>query len=67
MTPEKAHTLGIRSEDIKVETYTGKYRNDWIVFVQEGEKRRVLTQGEAIPMFRWANRLRRLEDPTCFA
>lgn len=67
MTPEKAYTLGVRVKDIKVETYTGKYREDWIVFVQDGKHRRVLTQGGVISMFQWANNLRRLEDPECFA
>jgi hypothetical protein len=63
VTPEKAHTLGVRYEDVRVETYLGRFANRWIVYVQDSDRRRVLFE-HASPFvtFIWKNELRKWEQ-----
>lgn len=62
MQPQKAHHLGVRSEDVRV-TSTGEVWHVWVPDEERG--RRPLTEGNAFYATQWRALLKRLEtqDP----
>lgn len=63
MDPQKALSLRVDPKEIRVETFGGKYRGDWIVYVpDEVRGKRILYQNaDVFTVCHWAAILRRLD------
>ena len=62
MDPQKAFSLGVDPAEVRNECFGGKYRGDWIVYVPDKERGKlILYQNESVfDTCRWVAILRRL-------
>lgn len=68
MDPDRAHSLGIKAEEVRIETFGGKYAGQWIAYVpisrrDGGEDKGIVTQSRDVGyLCRWKAHLKRLNE-----
>lgn len=59
MDPQKAASLGVKPEEVKIESYADRYSGDWLIFVPDEERGMMILTStpDIFAACRWRRRL----------